>query len=329
MHFRFAHCGDFHLGYDFDYLPAPKAAARRADLRVAFFRSVREALGWGAQAFLISGDLFDTPHPDARDVAVVSKNLAHLAKKGVRCFAVPGNHDPAGPASVWHQPEIARHVRLFRERPGGGLDQERVAELDLTVAGIPWNANDAFHPPLREVLAQELRLTGRAILLLHGSEAALAREHPAFCEHPFRADDLRRLPFGYVAVGHYHKPVDVARWEGAAACYSGSPEGMRFSDHNLGTRSIVLGEMDARGALVQLKRQAVNARTMQALSYAAGDGTTADDWFRAVDDLRDPDTLLRVRVPRGRGAGQRRAEVLLSSLAPDFFHLDIVWEPPA
>ncbi len=329
MNFRFAHCGDFHLGHDFDYLPASKAAARRADLRMAFFRSVREALAWGAQAFLISGDLFDTPHPDARDVAIVSKNLSHLSKKGVRCFAIPGNHDPMGAESVWNRPEIANHVRLFGNDPGNGLDQERIAELDLTIAGIPWNMNDAFRPPLQAILTRELRLTDRAILLLHGSEAALAREHPAFREHPFRADDLRRLPFGYVAIGHYHKPVDVARWDGGAACYSGSPEGMRFSDHNLGVRSIVLGEMDERGALVRVRRQPVNARTMRTLSYAAGDGTTADDWFRAVDDMRDPDTLLRVRVPRERGAGQRRAEVLLSSLRPDFFYLDIVWESPA
>ena len=161
---------------------------------------------------------------------------------------------------------------------------------------------------------------------MHGSEAALASEHPAFKEHPFQADDLKRLPFGYVAIGHYHKPMDVARWSGGAACYSGSPEGLRFSEHNLGERSIVLGEMDEGGSLVQMRRIPINARTMKTLSFAAGDGTTADDWFRAVDDMRDPDTLLRVRAPKQTGLPQRRAEVLLSSLASDFFYLDIIWE---
>ena len=68
---------------------------------------------------------------------------------------------------------------------------------------------------------------------------------------------------------------------------------------------------------------------MRALSYDAGDGTTADDWFRAIDDMRDPDTLLRVRVPKREGDTQRRAEVLLSALAGDFFYLDVVWESPA
>ena len=115
-------------------------------------------------------------------------------------------------------------------------------------------------------------LSDRSILLFHGSEAALASEHPAFKEHPFETDDLKRLPFGYVAIGHYHKPMDVARWSGGGACYSGSPEGLRFSEHNLGERSIVLGEMDERGSLIQLNRKPINARTMKTLSYSAGDG---------------------------------------------------------
>ena len=329
MNFRFAHCGDFHLGYDFGYLPPRKATARQADLRVAFFRTVRETLKWGAQVFLVSGDLFDTPHPGDRDVEIVSKNLAHLSKKGVRCFAIPGNHDPVQPDSVWSRPEIASYIHLFHSDAAAGLAQANIAELNLTIAGIPWDTEDAFKPPLQEILKRKLDLSDRSILLLHGSEAALGSEHPAFKEHPFQAEDLKRLPFGYVAIGHYHKPMDVARWSGGAACYSGSPEGLRFSDHNLGERSIVLGEMDERGSLVRIKRKTINARTMKTLSYAAGDGTTADDWFRAIDDMRDPDTLLRVRVPEQQGHRQRRAEVLLSSLSSDFFYLDVIWESPS
>ena len=328
MTLRFTHCGDFHLGYDFDYLPPRKAAARQADLRIAFFRSVRETLKWGAQVFLISGDLFDSPHPSARDVEIVSKNLAHLSKKGVRCFAIPGNHDPVHPKSVWNRTEILNHLHLFHGDPATGLVQANIAELNLTIAGIPWDTNDAFKPPLQEILTRDLHLNDRSILLLHGSEAALAAEHPAFKEHPFEADDLKRLSFRYVGIGHYHKPIDVARWNGGAACYSGSPEGLRFSNHNLGERSIILGEMDQRGSLVRLERKPINARTMKTLSYSAGDGSTADDWFRAIDDMRDPDMLLRVRVPKQNGDRQRRAEVLLSALSHDFFYLDIIWESP-
>ncbi len=328
MNFRFAHCGDFHLGYDFGYLPPRKATARQADLRVTFFRTVRETLKWGAQVFLVSGDLFDTPHPGERDVEIVSKNLAHLSKKGVRCFAIPGNHDPMHPKSVWNRPEMANYIHLFHGDPAAGLAQENIGELNLTIAGIPWDTEDAFKPPLQEILTRKPDVSDRSILLLHGSEAALASEHPAFKEHPFEAEDLKRLPFGYVAIGHYHKPMDVARWSGGAACYSGSPEGLRFSDHNLGERSIVLGEMDERGSLVRLERKIINARTMKTLSYSAGDGTTTDDWFRTIDDMRDPDTLLRVRVPKQEGGEQRRAEVLLSSLCSDYFYLDIIWESP-
>ena len=329
VNFRFAHCGDFHLGYDFDYLPARKAAARQADLRVAFFRSVRETLKWGAQVFLISGDLFDTPYPSDRDIEIVSKNLSHLSKKGVRCFAIPGNHDPMHPKSVWNRSEIASHIHLFHGNPAIELSQKNIADLNLTIAGIPWDPKDVFKPPLQEILTQKLHLNDRSILLLHGSEATLASEHPAFKEHTFQAEDLKRLPFGYVAIGHYHKPMDVARWSGGGACYSGSPEGLRFSEHNLGDRSMVLGEIDDRGSLVQVKRKSLNARTMRTLSYSSGDGTTADDWFRAIDDMRNPDTLLRVRVPKQQGYQQRRAEVLLSSLCSDFFYLDIVWESPS
>lgn len=326
VNLRFVHCGDFHLGCDFDYLPPSKAAARRADLRMAFFRSVREALAWGAQAFLISGDLFDSPHPGERDIEIVAKNLARLSKSGTRCFAIPGNHDPVRPQSVWSRPEIADNLHLLHADPAAELGQADIAELNLTIAGIPWSEADARKPPLREILTRKLRLNDRAILLLHGSEAALASEHPAFEEHPFRADDLERLPFGYAAIGHYHKPLDVARWSGGGACYSGSPEGLRFSDHNLGERSIVLGEIDEKGALIRLKRKAVNARTMKALSWSAGDGSAADDWFRAIDDMKGPDILLRARMPKREGARQRRAEVLLSALRHEFFHLDIVWE---
>lgn len=329
MRLRFVHTGDFHLGHGFDYLPPSKADARRADLRMAFFHAAREARRWGAHLLLLSGDLFDAPHASERDLEIVVKNLRALAKAGIRCFAIPGNHDPALPGSVWERSELREALHLFTEDPAHGLGRVDLPEWDLTLAGIPWDPNDAMRPPLRDLLPGELSLLGRSILLLHGSEARLADEHPAFAEHPFRAEDLRGLPFGYVALGHYHLPSEVATWNGSAACYSGSPEGIRFSHHNEGLRSIVLGELDEAGRLSRLERCPVNARTVRVLRFTGDDGSTPDDWFRAADRLRDPNMLLRIVVPAVQGPARRRAEVFLAAIEHEFFYLDVVWEEPS
>jgi len=329
MPLRFAHTGDFHFGYGFPYLPPGKAEARRADLRVAFFRAIREARAWGAQVLLLTGDLFDGPEADERDVRVIVKNLRAHAKSGMRCFAVPGNHDPAGPGSAWERADLGEVVHLFSRDPAEGLQPVHIDAWNLTLAGIPWDPEKVRRPPLREILGTEIPTRRRAILLMHASEASLAPMHPAFEEHPFDAADLARLPFGYVALGHYHRPVEVARWNGAAACYSGSPEGINLSRQNEGECSIVLGEMDGEGRLIRLERRPVNARTIRLLRFQAGDGTVPDDWFRAADALRDPDTLLRMTVPEIEGPARRRAEVLLSALEHEFFHMEVIWEPVA
>ena len=98
---RFVHTADWQIGKPFARISDPRKRALVNQARVAVVGRIgRVVEEQGAEFVLVAGDLFDSPSVDK---ATVSAACGAIGRIPVPVIAIPGNHDHAGPGSIWEQ----------------------------------------------------------------------------------------------------------------------------------------------------------------------------------------------------------------------------------
>lgn len=195
-------------------------------------------------AFLVAGDVYDKSVPSAEAVAVLDDFLVRLSETGTKVFVLSGNHDSAeriafggrlmanrgvymspvysgaftpvtlkddsGEVDVWMLP----FVRPATVRACLESDDDRAQVTDYTSA-------------MRMAIAQMKLTAGRRnVLLAHqfvtGAERSDSEENVGGLDN---VDASVFEGFDYVALGHIHKPQNVAKDDSGVARvrYSGTP----------------------------------------------------------------------------------------------------------
>ena len=85
---RIVHCADIHLGRR-----RLDGRLPDADFAAALQHIAARAVAWKAHAFLIAGDLFDTPQIPPPVLRQAAAALAPLKKARIPVIAIEGNHD--------------------------------------------------------------------------------------------------------------------------------------------------------------------------------------------------------------------------------------------
>ncbi|MBS0659578.1 MAG: DNA repair exonuclease [Verrucomicrobia bacterium] len=224
---RFLHTADWQLGKGFANVADDDKRARLRQERVdAIARLAQAATAHGAEFVLVAGDLFDSTLPTD---ATISAACAALGGLGVPVLVIPGNHDHAGPGSVWEREffrreaaQLAPNLRLLTAAEPLVLERavilpcprlRRVESADPTA----WLRRPDWAQALPPGLPR--------IVLAHGSVhgfGATTEEARTSGEI-----DLERLPLGeidYVALGDWHgvKTIPPKAW------YAGTPAHDRF-----------------------------------------------------------------------------------------------------
>ena len=195
-------------------------------------------------AFLIAGDVYDKSVPSAEAVAVLDDFLVRLSETGTKVFVLSGNHDSAeriafggrlmqsrgvyvspvysgefmpvtlkddlGEVDVWSLP----FVRPATVRACLESDEQRAQVTDYTSAMRMAIAQMNFTPGRRNVLLAHQFVTG--------AERSESEENVGGLDN---VDASVFEGFDYVALGHIHKPQNVAKDEAGLARvrYSGTP----------------------------------------------------------------------------------------------------------
>lgn len=235
---KFLHTADLHIG---------KSICEHSmlDEQRHILASILEAVrGEKPDALLVAGDVYDKSVPSADAVAVLDDFLVRLSETGTKVFVLSGNHDSAeriafggrlmedrgvhmspvysgefapvtlqdefGEMDVWMLP----FVRPATVRACLGSDEERDQVTDYTSA-------------MRMAIAQMHFTEGRRnVLLAHqfvtGAERSDSEENVGGLDN---VDASVFDGFDYVALGHIHKPQNVAKDTAgnARVRYSGTP----------------------------------------------------------------------------------------------------------
>ena len=273
---RFIHFADTHLGFsDLTKIDAATGVNRREQDFYDAWRHVLDAILEQRPDFVLhAGDLFQSPRPNNRAIAVALEGLQRLHEANIPVFIVAGNHSTPRIRSSGNIFEALAVLPNVHAAYRGVYEKFVFTSRDGSCAihGIP-------HCSLSEDLEKayaDLRLDPEArwnILLTHGSWRAAGKIDTRMGEfnEQFLEDPEARLnvTFDYIALGHYHRHLAL----NDHTFYSGSTERTSFNEAGY-TSGYIAGDLKTRA----WQYVAIPSRPMLRLS-------PIDCRDKSVDDL--------------------------------------------
>lgn len=239
MPIRFLHTADIHLGKT--YRGSVGEAERYEDFFHCFAGIIADAIRENVDFVLVAGDLFHTGQILPRTFARTIEVLQPLKNAGIPCVAVEGNHDwihrrdNISWMEALSQMGYLQLLRPQRTDDGGyrfepfdaasGMGGHLVIE-GLNIYGLGYiGAQAGSHVPrLCEAVTTE-----NNILLFH---VGIWQYSPVEIGNMLPSEALPLADtFGYVALGHGHKPYVVATPAGRPYAFNpGAPERVNFGE---------------------------------------------------------------------------------------------------
>ena len=232
MALRFIHTSDIHLGKT--YRNSPGDAQRYADFFDCLGGIVADAVREGVDFVLIGGDLFHVGQILPKTFARTIETLQPLKDAGIPCIAIEGNHDwiHRRDSISWmealSQMGYIRLLRPERTKDGGyhfsPFDEAEgcgghVQIEDLNIYGLGYIGAQAGSHVERIC---EAVTTENNLLLFH---VGIWKYSPVEIGN-MKIEEAHPLSekFGYVALGHGHKPYVIETPEGKSYAWNpGAP----------------------------------------------------------------------------------------------------------
>ncbi len=226
---KILHAADLHLDSPFSALDERRAEMRRGELRAAYQAMIAYAVQQKVDLVLLAGDLFDTEFVTRETLAVLTDGLGRL---GCPVVIAPGNHDCAGPGSIWQKDIFPDNVFIFRSP---SLESFSFDALGAQVHGYAFTEPELMVCPLDGHTAGDPSRI--QLLCAHGDLGA-----PVSRYAPLPRAALSAFGADYAALGHVHNPGEIEMIGGTVAAYSGCLEG-RAPDE-IGPKGAVLCEIE-------------------------------------------------------------------------------------
>jgi DNA repair exonuclease SbcCD nuclease subunit len=245
---RFLHTADWQLGKQFENLGAPpdKLAFLRQGRMDVVRRIGQLAIDRSVDAILVAGDVFERNEVGDQ---LIREALATMRQVKIPWLLLPGNHDPAGPASVWDRIErigCPGHVHLLHS-----TEPVLLADGGLAVLPAPLTRKHQFTDPTEGFGQQVTSQAAVRVGLAHGSLrnrlAPAAEQHNMISDT--RADEGH---LDYLALGDWHSCKEVA----PRTWYAGTPEPDDF-DQDSG--AVLIVELRGPGVAPTVERVQVGS----------------------------------------------------------------------
>lgn len=320
MQTRFLHSADWQLGKPFASLDDGAKRHRLQQERIQAVQRMAALVQETEATFvLVAGDLFDSPHVTK---ATVSAACAAIGALAVPVLVIPGNHDHAGPGSIWEQEffrreqeQLAPNLRVLLKPEPVVLDSAiilpapllRRHEVGNPVAWIRHAVQDAALPP-----------EPPRIVLAHGTVQGFGSTQADEEDSATPANwiDLSSLPgedIDYIALGDWHGVKQV----GPKAWYSGTPEIDRFPKGEGNEPGHILQVTAARGQPPQVSRIPFTRLSWKQRAFRFTDDACLDFLASELDECigaKGDEHLLRLTLEGSLGiAAAARLEKMLES----------------
>jgi DNA repair exonuclease SbcCD nuclease subunit len=241
----------------------------------------------------------------------------------VPVVAIPGNHDNAGPGSVWEQgffkreqEALAPNLMVLLEAAPRDLGSAVILPCPLASRTVVSDPTEWLRSP---DVYESLPADKPRIVLAHGSTQSFSGswDEEAEADSVTNLIDVSRLPepeIDYLALGDWHgtKQVSTKAW------YAGTPEPDRFSkggDHDPG--NILVVEV-SRGGIPRVVKSHVARFNWVEMAFDFGDDSALSDFEGRLGSLvgqRANEDLLRLSLTGSLGIeASNRLGLILESL---------------
>ncbi len=255
---RILHTSDWHIG--------------RVWSRVDLLETQRHFGAWlcelvrteNIEAVLIAGDIYDRAVPSADAVAVADEIFTNLAAAGATIVAISGNHDSADRLHFGSRFMAGGGLHIRTERAdltdlgapitikaptGESVDVVCLPFLEPNRVDLTEDQGDRTHENVLRVALEHQRSMvvdpSRAIVMAHafvgGGEASKSERDLVSVGGTSMVNHRLFDGFGYVALGHLHRPQQFGA--SGNVVYSGSPIPYSFSEEH--QKSVVI--LDTNG----------------------------------------------------------------------------------
>jgi len=312
----FIHTADWQLGKPFSRVSDDEKRAALRKERIVAIRRIGDVVRAHHAAFVVvAGDVFDSNGPSNETVSAACDAIRSI---GVPVYVIPGNHDHAGPGSVWGQSFFVAESRERSPNLRVLLDAKPVEEAGYVLLPCPLSRRQSSEDPTAWIRRFDYAtLDGRPrIVLAHGSTLSFRQEGDeedgGRQANLIELDELPISHLDYVALGDWHGMVAA----GDKAWYSGSHETDRFPKAGQTTGHVIVVRA-VRGA-PPIVRPEATGRTLwleHSETFATDAGPTA---LRAalnqlVGDAERGLSLLKLSTGGSLGlAGHRELEEILT-----------------
>lgn len=252
MAWRFVQLSDVHLGNRLPGLEQWLANTLRVASREAVARCFLAAAEQHCRAVLIPGDLFDLRGVDPEGcLGFIYQQAARYPH--VRFILAPGNADAYGVGTPYTTQRPPENVIVFTQPDWQAIDVDGVQIVSRAVhagEGLQSLDRDSVPRPSPDKLS---------VLMLHASleggedgrqvagKNGVAKGRLQIM--PLTLEDLQRLGYTYVALGHYHAKLELQDRGLAKAAYSGPPQCLDWDE--LGPGGYLIGELEEGGAKLE------------------------------------------------------------------------------
>lgn len=308
---RIAHLADLHLGR------RTPGDANGSERLAALRDAVEDLAKEGAEAMLVAGDVFDSPHIDRATIAEAVRILERPvgdSGDGIPVLVIPGNHDPVDSASLWRTFQGCQadesNVQLVLKPSLVTLIANRL-EVEAYPCATRYSADPPWLPPVERAERTEEPNRPIRILLAHGSLLGGPVPEGESDAYPFTVADLEKRSFDYAALGHYHRPYptwDKSELQTRRFSYCGTHEPDHFS---IDEGYALLVDIEHDG-MPTVRRLPVGRRSWRVMVLRQPSCLKElGEFVRKVQDHPDPRRfLLRIKVSPELRLGSEEADRL-------------------
>ena len=228
---KFVHMADMHFDTPFANLSSKNdfGKKRRLDQRQILKKIINYIKENKINYFFISGDLYENEYIRKTTIEYINDLFKEIPE--TKIFITPGNHDPYLKNSMYNNFKWSENVKIFTSKI------EKVETLEADIYGVGF---DDFYCPSLNVENINIENKNKInILITHG--ALNASDKLQLQYNPMNKNNLNKLGFDYLALGHIHKP-DYNTEQNQRIVYPGSTIAMGFDE--LGEHGFIMGNLE-------------------------------------------------------------------------------------
>lgn len=226
---KLLHFSDTHLGFSEYHKVDPTSGLnqREQDFYNAWQQVIDAIFKHQPDVVVHAGDLFHTPRPSNRAIRIALESIQKINDAGIPFVIIAGNHETP---RIRTTGSIFESLDLFPNVHAAYSSRyEKFTIKDVDFHCLPHcSLTEEMDKAFEDLKAAAANTSDRNVFLAHG---AWGGEYGMGEFNEQRLPDIEMITginFDYIALGHYHRYVDVK----PNACYSSSTERTSLNEHN-------------------------------------------------------------------------------------------------